>query len=619
MSYDPAFSKASAASADKQEEDTDMSHCSICANHYTCVLRKKITCTYCHKNTCSKCVENYLLSRHEDAHCLHCRVNYSDEMLRSICTMTYLKNKYFKHRQEVLINRERSMLPGLQDAALLRKKIRDQMKEIHAVYDILRNMKRERNELQSRYFVLRDTVVLLPKENITERTMLRQQMDDALLGMDHLKDMIIEHKRVYYQMRWAMQHGDRVDREGPDAAVADEAVTDIAPKEEKKTFIRRCLRKDCQGFLSTAWKCGLCEWYSCNVCLTVKGETRDSHHECKKEDIDTAELIRKDSKPCPNCGVFIQKSSGCDQMFCISCNTPFSWVTGKIVTRGPIHNPHYYEWMNRTKGSIPRNPQDIPCGGYPDEWGMYHYITIPVRKLLLWESFVQFYRLCMEIQDIGGRSYRSHMDQDAIQNLHIRFLLGDMSEAQWGRQLATQEKKRKRDAEIQEVFAAFHMVAVDMVNRVYRFTNIDGTRMSYTQSIKMLTEWKKEFDEFIDIINDAFTRISRSHSHTVPVIIRDMTLGETFKRDQNVVIGYRLGTQNVGKSKSKQASATNEEDDMDDDDHANNGPENMKEETSPRAGPVYRKSWTDSSDGSDNEELQNALRESLVSSSTKSA
>ena len=34
----------------------------------------------------------------------------------------------------------------------------------------------------------------------------------------------------------------------------------------------------------------------------MKGEKHDSHHECKEDDLKTAELIRADSKPCPNCG-----------------------------------------------------------------------------------------------------------------------------------------------------------------------------------------------------------------------------------------------------------------------------------------------------------------------------
>ncbi len=50
----------------------------------------------------------------------------------------------------------------------------------------------------------------------------------------------------------------------------------------------------------------------------------------------------------------------CDQMWCTSCNTAFSWKTLKIVN-GTIHNPHYFEYM-RQNGQRDRDPLDIQCG-----------------------------------------------------------------------------------------------------------------------------------------------------------------------------------------------------------------------------------------------------------------
>ncbi len=598
------------------------------------------------------------MSRHEDAHCLHCRVNYSDATLRSICTQTYLKNKYYKHRQEVLMNRERSMLPGLQDTAIAAKKTRDDMKEVNAVHKTLLEMRQERKRQLIAYHQLNMEYHQLPVENIVERTVLRLQLDVQRAALEDMADRVREYRRDYYEMRWNVRHGHHVHAE-VDAAAAAASSAAGAGEEEKKTFIRRCLRDGCQGFLSTAWKCGLCEWYSCGTCLTVKGEHRDTAHECKKEDVETAELIRKDSKSCPNCGQYIQKSSGCfaadtpvrlwdgttilaqdvhkghelvgddgtkrtvldtvtgedemyevkqqtgmtytvnakhtlvlkyaegepveilvedymklpqstkdnlfgfkgicadtiaisaitvtavgrgtyygwrldgnhlfqlpdgttvrncSQMFCISCQTPFDWETGKIVTKGAIHNPHYYEWMARN-GGIPRNPQDIPCGGYPNAWDLYRVQprSLTIRQGPQWAHFVEFHRICMEIQDLGARTYRSHMDQGAVQELHVQFLLGDMTEEQWGRRLAMLEKKRKRDLEIQEVFAAFHMVAVDMVARVTRHEDHHTSEDWRAR----LQQWETETSSLLDMINDAFGMVSKAHSYATPTICWD--------------------------------------------------------------------------------------------------
>jgi hypothetical protein len=99
-------------------------------DNYTAIIRKKCVCKYCKADTCSKCIERYLLERHEDAHCLHCRVNYNDAALHEICTKTYIQHVYFKHRQEVLINRERANLPGLQDIAIDERKKRSNEEKI---------------------------------------------------------------------------------------------------------------------------------------------------------------------------------------------------------------------------------------------------------------------------------------------------------------------------------------------------------------------------------------------------------------------------------------------------------------------------------------------------------
>lgn len=123
----------------------------------------------------------------------------------------------------------------------------------------------------------------------------------------------------------------------------------------------------------------------------------------------------------------------------------------------------------------------------------------------------------MEIQDLGARTYRSHLDQGAVQDLHVQFLLGDMTEEKWGRRLAQLEKKRKRDSEIQEVFAAFHMVAVDMVARVTRHED-HHTSEDWRQRLQ---QWEAEMNSFLDMINDAFSMVSRSHAYATPAIYWD--------------------------------------------------------------------------------------------------
>ena len=110
---------------------------------------------------------------------------------------------------------------------------------------------------------------------------------------------------------------------------------------EKKKFIRPCKTEDCRGFLSSGYKCEICETFTCPKCLDVLGPDKNVEHTCKESDVKSAELIRKETKPCPSCGFRISKISGCPQMWCTECHTAFNWKTGFKET-GTVHNPHFY-------------------------------------------------------------------------------------------------------------------------------------------------------------------------------------------------------------------------------------------------------------------------------------
>jgi hypothetical protein len=82
-------------------------------------------------------------------------------------------------------------------------------------------------------------------------------------------------------------------------------------KESQQKFVRRCIKDGCKGWLSTGWKCDICESKVCSDCYQIKQETTTNPHVCKKEDLETAEYIRKNAKNCPKCGEMIEKKEGC--------------------------------------------------------------------------------------------------------------------------------------------------------------------------------------------------------------------------------------------------------------------------------------------------------------------
>jgi hypothetical protein len=93
----------------------------------------------------------------------------------------------------------------------------------------------------------------------------------------------------------------------------------------KRQFVRACPANGCSGFLSTAWKCGLCEIWACPDCHEVKGLDRDAPHTCDPANIATAQLLAKDSRNCPKCASMIFKINGC-----FAKNTPIPMFDGTI-------------------------------------------------------------------------------------------------------------------------------------------------------------------------------------------------------------------------------------------------------------------------------------------------
>lgn len=118
-----------------------------------------------------------------------------------------------------------------------------------------------------------------------------------------------------------------------------------------------CPLTTCTGLIDNG-RCSVCKKNICSKCR----EERSEGHECNKEKLETINLLKCDTKPCPGCKVPIHKIDGCDQMFCTKCKTAFSWRTLNIE-KGMIHNPHYFEYMTQfNRDVVDVQEREYPCG-----------------------------------------------------------------------------------------------------------------------------------------------------------------------------------------------------------------------------------------------------------------
>jgi uncharacterized protein YeeX (DUF496 family) len=72
----------------------------------------------------------------------------------------------------------------------------------------------------------------------------------------------------------------------------------------------KCPKEDCNGFLDGNYNCAICDTNYCKDCFIVL-QNDSKEHSCNEELKASIKKIKKDAKPCPNCGEMISKISGC--------------------------------------------------------------------------------------------------------------------------------------------------------------------------------------------------------------------------------------------------------------------------------------------------------------------
>lgn len=450
--------------------------CSICVERFNKSTHAPVKCPTCQAVACSSCTETYLLSGSQDPHCMSCRVGWTREVLDS-CGLTkkFVTQTYKTHRENVLFERERALMPATQPHVERALKIR-RLEQESAQIEALR-LKKSQEGLTVQTGSLEVLAAELGTDDYLELGMVRIERAYKIYAeMSILKNQIDMINSKIYHLR----------------------TSGVDEKKEARKFIRACPANGCSGFLSHVWKCGVCEKWSCPDCHDVIGN-KDDPHTCKTECIETAKMLSKDSKPCPKCASFIFKIDGCDQMWCPQCSTAFSWRTGKVEV-GRIHNPHYYEYQ-RGRGAIPREIGDIPCGGMPQDFRLIQRIEGESNKRLI--TGIMRYHTHIEMVILPG--YR-HPHQDNM-DLRMKYMMKDMPEATFKQKVQQRDKKVQKCTEIANILNTYQVVTAEIVQRMMLFQTQD-----------QVNEMINEIFEIARYINELMTKVSSRYSCVTPRI-----------------------------------------------------------------------------------------------------
>lgn len=444
---------------------TSTNSCGICCEDFNKSTRAKVDCPRCEYPVCRTCTRIYLVGTTDLAHCLNCKTRWELDTLVDATLKCFVNGDYKTHRANMLFDQEQSRFPETMTAVENYRKL---------------------GQLQD------------------EQLAMKAELDEALRQYNHIRDK-------HYELNQKIKR------------YKNGEIT------EKKVFKRGCPKEGCRGFLSSKWKCGLCDTKACSKCFAIKEEGIE--HVCDENDLKSAEAIKKETRSCPSCGTNIYKIEGCDQMWCTQCHTGFSWRTGLKVT-GVIHNPHFYQWQNQGGNAPAVNvPGAVMCGGLPTYYQ--------------WRNVVRRYFPGNEIKDdddarhfcertlIGlhrGLNHFTHYELDRFrrtcnnitnnQQLRIKYILNEVTKDAFKSTLIKRDKKHSKSRAILEIYELVNVVTTETIRDIFE-TMSEQNQLSFEEKYTLIRDKAERFDKIRLYANKQLVQLSALYSQTVGVIRSD--------------------------------------------------------------------------------------------------
>lgn len=436
--------------------------CNVCIETYNKSSRKRIECAKCQFDSCSSCYKTYLINSKSDPCCMSCNQKWDMQYLSQSLPMTFINSTLKKHRETLLFERELSLLPSTQPAVKRMLKIR----KYNGKLVELKNNQRAKN------------IELHTEGN--NRTF--QETLDIYMELRTIKESMRELKTKLRN------------------------ILNSKPEEKTKLYVRNCPVEDCRGFVDNTWNCGLCSVHVCRKCHEIK--QKDTDHECKEENIETAKLLAKDSKPCPGCAVLIFRISGCNQMWCVNCGVTFDWQTLKI-DQGHIHNPEYFKALQ--SGRVPfaernNNNADVCGRNLPADYLIISHVNGSEMNFADKEYMIEVYRHMRHLTFVT-RPYYANRIMDNNEHLRVRYMLKDITDDQFKKQLQQQEKSTRKNQDILNVLDMVIEMSVGL------FHDMLQSDVLVAMETKM-----KEMQELLQYGEDCMIRIGKMYKGQTPFI-----------------------------------------------------------------------------------------------------
>jgi prefoldin subunit 5 len=431
--------------------------CHICTEEIK-VRNPTVKCQYCEFEACRSCCERYILDQ-TIAKCMNndCDKEWTRKHIAQNFTKSFLTGAWKKNREKVLFDKEKALLPATQGQVQNSIEKDEIAMEIKKVNEEIKNIKMQYSRL-----------------------------------MDKKNKLHQSNNRLHSNNNYTLQG------------------TNL----EKTNYVRACPDGDCRGYLNGSWKCGLCNKTTCSKCHIMIQPDQD--HECNKDDVETANLLKKDTKPCPTCSTGIFKIDGCDQMWCTQCHTAFSWKTGRI--ENAIHNPHYFEWV-RKNGQQANFGQDNYICGQELNHQVWNHIR---RKINMFEMSVPknidlqieyIIRNLLHFKYSELRRYRITADHEDNTELRIKYLRNLITNEEFAKKIQQSNKSYEKKKELNQILSLFERVSSEIILRLAQNTDqwINQEIQNKNIVLEHLNQTIAEINGIIQYTNQALTELSQTY------------------------------------------------------------------------------------------------------------
>jgi len=522
--------------------------CSVCWEPFSDDLIK-ITCPQCLISTCSQCMFSFIEGKSIMPSCskTECGFVYDEAFLSSVLP-DHMRKDIRNLVKRVLVDQEKARLPQVMvdinenGSPLMRPrskypnskkcaqlkaeiiKLRHELERDCMMADILSNphiqTTRLKFDTQTNEYIIDNDQSLIKIKIDDIPAYIKQLSEQCQAKTEMIQAKSLEYKefktRIFTDYR-----GNPISKMEYNEYMAQTRRRPIyggassSSSSERRNFVMPCGREGCAGFLSTRWKCMRCDQYRCPDChVTLDTDTKDQHV-CNPDDVATAKTIMAETKACPKCGTRIQRSHGCDHMWCTECNTSFLYSTGRVIPDSHNTNPHYHMWRQSqgAGGNILQNvcPQD--AGFIPElqlcclmfGLGLATYeVAMALELRMLIEPQVGNTHLGF------GLIIDESLDEDKAENRRHEFALGLITEDQLRNRLFLSYRRNERKKHHNDIVRTVRAAGTQILTDIMAAT-----------TAKQARRYIRGIGELLRFANESYLRINTQLLYeTTPTITK---------------------------------------------------------------------------------------------------